>query len=63
MKLKDVFNEKYEWEDVHIEKDIDREAWVIVNDGKIVFGDKSALSFEEAKIWATKLAKTVHWKN
>jgi hypothetical protein len=63
MLLKDVFNEKYEWEDVNIERLADSEAWVVVSDGKIVFGETAQLSLEEAKIFALKLAKNVHWEN
>lgn len=63
MKLQDVFNEKYEWENVNIEKFADSEAYVIVSGGKIVFGETAQLSLEEAKLWAIKLAKNVHLEN
>ena len=62
MKLKDVFNQEYEWEEVYLEERDDK-SWVIVNDGEIVFGGNSALCFGEAKMFAIKLARTVNWED
>ena len=60
MKIKDLWNEEYEFETVTVKKNPNNEIWRIWKDDKVVFGGGNLdFSYEEAKMWAMKISKTV----
>lgn len=59
MRIKDLLNEEYEFEEVTIRENSKSETWEMAHKGKIIYDNYKTK--EEANLWGMKISKNVYY--